>query len=86
MASGAGSVAKIDFGYMNDVYSPIKYFILLVDVFNTYVWARAVPDRSKSSYEPAFADILDEAGGFEIVVADLEFKNSEKILKIDRLY
>ena len=86
MASGAGSVAEIDIGYMRDVDAPIEYFILLVDVFNAYIWAKPIADRSKSSYEPALAEILDDAGGFEIVVADQEFKNSEKFLKTERLY
>ena len=81
MASGAGSVAEINIGYMRDVDAPIEYFILLVDVFNAYIWAKPIADRSKSSYEPALAEILDDAGGFEIVVADQEFKNSEKFFE-----
>ena len=81
MASGANSVCEIDLGYMTDVDAPMKYFILLVDVFNAYCWARPIPDRSKSSYEPALADILDKSGGFEIFVADQEFKHSEEFFE-----
>ena len=83
--SGANSVAEINLGEMKTIKAkkgekdyepmPFPFFIVLVDLFLSMVYARALPDKSNETQIDNLKKILGKAGNFEIVHGDFGFNS-----------
>ena len=72
-AGGANTVAEIDIGIMKDIDPEYIGFLVLVDIFTSFIYALPLKSRKKEEIKTALSKVLKDSRTFEQIVGDAEF-------------